>query len=321
MSKLVSTKGKPTIKVLETCLPKILIKSQALIKMQLFIENCADEIGWLGTAYKQEGYVIIDDMYLFDQEVHSTTTEITPEGLSNFAEELLLQEDGIEIWNNMKVWGHSHVNMSVSPSGQDDSQMDTFSESGHDWFIRIIANKKGELKLDLFDYEAGISYIDLAWKELASNESLEIMKQIEMLQQLLSLQSKKQVESLEPTIVLEIDAKVKKKFTAYSYPTYQKATPAIVAPKETSNLTKSSTTSTTPTKIVTYKDGWGDMLGKSSDIYQYLSQEDIISLGECRSYYEARQYVDTMGYGDFFTYKDVNFMWEECKKKILKVVD
>src|SRR5690606_11009605 len=108
-------------------------------KMFIYVDECNDEIGWLGTAKIMEGnehnIVFIDDVFLFDQEVHATTTEITPEGLTEFANELIEMGDkGIEIWNNIKVWGHSHVNLGVSPSGQDDKQMKTFRDGGHDWF-------------------------------------------------------------------------------------------------------------------------------------------------------------------------------------------
>ena len=67
-----------------------------------------DEVGWLGTVYynSEHNYYFVSDVFLFDQEVHGTTTEITPEGLADFATELLQREDGMEIWNNMKLWGH-----------------------------------------------------------------------------------------------------------------------------------------------------------------------------------------------------------------------
>ena len=171
--------SKPTVEVLETCMPKILISKEALIKMSIYVDECSDEIGWLGTAYKQEdGSIFIHDVYLFEQDVHSTTTEITPEGLTKFAEELLNQENGIEIWNNLKVWGHSHVNMTPTPSGQDNKQMVTFADGGHDWFIRIIANKKDEMRVDLYNFDEGIIYNNLPWAEVVSDEELKLKAEL-----------------------------------------------------------------------------------------------------------------------------------------------
>ena len=154
---------KLSVEVLEKCAPVIIIEKNALAKMKVYIDECADEIGWLGTATKEEGFYHITDVFLFEQEVHSTTTEITPEGLGDFGEKLLQQENGMEIWNSMKVWGHSHVNMSVSPSGQDNSQMEVFADNGHDFSIRIIGNKKGDMAVDLYDYETGVIYKNIMW--------------------------------------------------------------------------------------------------------------------------------------------------------------
>ena len=120
--------------------------------MKYYVQLSNKEIGWLGEAYKNEqsNYIYIKDVMLFKQEVHMTTCEITPEGLSDFAEELLQLKNGMDIWNNLTVWGHSHVNMGVSPSSQDHDQMKVFKDGGHKWFLRIIANKSGELETTLF---------------------------------------------------------------------------------------------------------------------------------------------------------------------------
>lgn len=144
---------------------KVYITTNAYAKMTHIVNMCNKEVGWLGTAewVKDNNLIVISDILLFNQEVSRTTCEITPEGLAKFAEEILQQENGIEIWNSIKLWGHSHVNMGVSPSGQDDSQMKVFADH-NDWFLRIIANKSGELKIDLYDYESNLSYLDLKWE-------------------------------------------------------------------------------------------------------------------------------------------------------------
>ena len=92
----IQSSTKPSVQVLDTFLPIIIISKDALSKMQLYCELCNTEIGWLGTAfYKDKSVIYIADVFLFKQDVHSTTTEITPEGLSEFAEELLQQEGGL----------------------------------------------------------------------------------------------------------------------------------------------------------------------------------------------------------------------------------
>ena len=146
------------VKLIKGYMPELYIYNDAMNKMEEYIRQSDLEIGWLGCATKEDGNYYIEDVFLFKQEVHSTTTEITTEGLNEFAMDLLYEENGVEIWNNMKVWGHSHVNMPTSPSGQDDKQIEVFAENAEDFFIRIIANKSGDFRIDLYDFTTGVIY-------------------------------------------------------------------------------------------------------------------------------------------------------------------
>ena len=144
-------------------------------KMEMYCDLSDGEIGWLAYVeqFDKNGF-LITDCALLKQEVHSTTTEITAEGL-------------LEFWNNtppeqqckIKLWGHSHVNMSPSPSGQDDSQMEYFKD-GNPWFIRLITNKKREYHIDIYDYEHGIKvHMDQADLKTYNPEASELRKTIE----------------------------------------------------------------------------------------------------------------------------------------------
>ena len=152
------------VKLMKNFSPKIFIDIKALNKMKEYVRQSSLEIGWLGTCEKIDNNYFITDVFLFKQEVHSTTTEITTEGLSEFAMDLMSTPNGLDIWNNMKVWGHSHVNMSTSPSSQDDKQIDVFAENAEDFFIRIIANKSNSFRIDLYDYTSGVMYEELPYE-------------------------------------------------------------------------------------------------------------------------------------------------------------
>lgn len=163
--------------------PEVYIEPLALNKMQLFVTHCDDEIGWLGVCIKttEKGVptYTIKDVLLFEQEVNGATCEIDESCMAKFAEELLMHEDGVEMYNNIRVWGHSHVNMEVSPSSQDETQFDKLIEGSDDYFIRIIANKKGDLKLDLHDKSLGITFNNVAWKEVYDKSSeFEVLREI-----------------------------------------------------------------------------------------------------------------------------------------------
>lgn len=149
--------------------PIVFVSPQAIAEMQKYVDICEDEIGWLGFVRKHEtkefDYYVIESTLLFGQEVHGATTEISPESLGEIANDIIQedQENGVDKVNRLRMWGHSHVNMEVSPSGQDNSQMEKFKENNVPYFIRIITNKKGKMRLDLFDYENGIIYNDMPW--------------------------------------------------------------------------------------------------------------------------------------------------------------
>lgn len=125
---------------------------QAFDKMRLYVDLCEDEIGWLGYVEKlkdEQGYVVTD-VFLLDQEVHGTTTELSPDAIVKYYNEL--DDEGRENFlNKCKIWGHSHVNMSPSPSGQDDSQGLELSKDADDFYIRLITNKKGEYNITFYD--------------------------------------------------------------------------------------------------------------------------------------------------------------------------
>ena len=206
------------VKIMKNFAPKIFINIDAINKMKEYIRQSSLEIGWLGTARRFSNQIFIDDVFLFKQEVHSTTTEITTEGLNDFAMELLSQEDGMEIWNNMKVWGHSHVNMSTSPSSQDDKQIEVFSQNADDFFIRIIANKKDDFRIDLYDYTTGVIYEQLPY-EVDYGEDKDIIeslyKKIEEITEAINLRIKPS-ETMVEEIKTEIKEKVTEKKFTYS---------------------------------------------------------------------------------------------------------
>ena len=42
--------GKTMVDVVESCIPNIYINNTALLKMQIYIETCSTEVGWLGNS-------------------------------------------------------------------------------------------------------------------------------------------------------------------------------------------------------------------------------------------------------------------------------
>lgn len=144
--------------------PSIVVSKCAANKMYLIVDNCDEEVGWLGTADQIGPNTFkIDDIFLLRQNVHSTTTEIDPEAINEFYHETLGKEGGQDLCNRIRFWGHSHVDMPTSPSSQDDNQMEEFRESNNPWFIRGILNKHGKIEFSLYLYELEMIVRDVPW--------------------------------------------------------------------------------------------------------------------------------------------------------------
>jgi hypothetical protein len=145
--------------------PRVLISPEAYKRMQLYIELAAKEVGWLGTVTRLEnGDFFIDQSFLLEQEVTPTETELSVEGQNKLVNELLVRGDeGLELVNRMRFWGHSHVRMGTSPSGTDERTMERWQSEGLPWAVRGIFNKLGRAEFTIYLYEDGYRICDAAW--------------------------------------------------------------------------------------------------------------------------------------------------------------
>lgn len=159
--------GKKELEVKNLINNKVYISLLAFKKMTTYIKECSKEIGWLGTVEEVPGGYLIKDTFLFKQQVHSTTCEITPQGLSDFIMGLYDTYDtdtAMNISNSIMLWGHSHVNMGVFPSAQDVKQLESFKDSEFPYFLGVIGNKRGEFNFTLNHYQSGVIIKDLDWE-------------------------------------------------------------------------------------------------------------------------------------------------------------
>lgn len=296
----------PSVQVLDAFLPIIIISKDALTKMQLYCDLCNTEIGWLGTAtYENKSTIYIDDVFLFKQNTHSTTTEITPEGLSEFAEELLQHEDSLSIWNNIRLWGHSHVNMSTAPSTQDNEQMVTFAEGGHDWFLRIIANKKGELSIDLYNYDQGIIYHNLNWWEEQSQEELDITNQINELQTLLKSLNTDCSNKYKDSISQEIKSKIS--------PIYQHNTVGFSNKWGSYNDNYICINDVYGTPSL-FNDHVDDGLIKNAyDVFNHFDEKTQKEIYRCRTYHQARKFIQSLY--EEYNHDEIWIIWTAIRDK------
>jgi len=131
-------------------------------QIDFIVERCDKEVGWFGLIRFHEEYNAYE-MYkviLPEQKVTATETEIDGQAWAVAATELI--QNGYDV-SHMCAWFHSHVNMAVSPSMQDEEQVEEFLETQIESpempvFIRGIINKSGDCKVDIYYLQEGVAY-------------------------------------------------------------------------------------------------------------------------------------------------------------------
>lgn len=156
--------GNTKIKLMAS-VPDIFVMPEALTKIGLYISSVDTEISFLGFVEKMTNDVdlLITDVFLLDQIVTGCTTDILPEFLGEIYTKLLKQKGGKEKANSLCFWGHSHGTMGVSPSIQDDKQIEDFEDNGCIYYIRGIFNKSGAVYFSYHDFKAGYMLENLKW--------------------------------------------------------------------------------------------------------------------------------------------------------------
>lgn len=134
--------------------PRVLYKPEVWAEIQYYVAQQRLEVGWLGMVEKVGNDYLITEVYLPEQVVHAAETDISADAMTKIAMEIL---DAGKCSSQLYYWGHSHVNMQVSPSVQDEEQIDEFLKACP-LFIRGIYNKLGDSKVDVYDVKAKTVY-------------------------------------------------------------------------------------------------------------------------------------------------------------------
>lgn len=138
--------------------PIIQITSDAYTKMYELVKQSTVEIQWHGLVEKINNTYKIYDILLFPQ---TNTASSTSSDQNEFAEwqTKLIQDMSFPI-NQMRLHGHSHVNMNVYSSSIDDgyqSELITKVEDG-DFYIFLVLNKRMEMYPLLYDFDKQILF-------------------------------------------------------------------------------------------------------------------------------------------------------------------
>jgi len=122
------------------------------------VHRCDKEVGWIGLGDELDnGDWLIDELIVLPQEVHPTECEFEDEAVSDWAESYI--EKGGDT-TRFVLWGHSHVDMTVSPSTTDYEQAAKYIKNC-DKFICAIYNKNGESRHDVYYRGQGYMFEDV----------------------------------------------------------------------------------------------------------------------------------------------------------------
>lgn len=127
-------------------------------KMQALIKDTDKEIAWHGLAYRGDDgkdEYFITDILVYPQEVSAATVNTDQEKYQMW---LMSQED--DVFNNIRMQGHSHVNMGVTPSSVDNSLYERILEQLDDsmFYIFLIYNKRGDKTFKIYDLAKNVLF-------------------------------------------------------------------------------------------------------------------------------------------------------------------
>lgn len=138
---------------------KVIFTQNAWKKMQALISEFDKEVAWHGVAHRGEDEskdeYIITDILVYPQEVTSATVT-TDQGKY----EMWLMSHDDDVFNNIRMQGHSHVNMGVLPSGVDNELYDRLLEQLDDtmFYIFMIWNKKNDKTVKIYDLKKNVLF-------------------------------------------------------------------------------------------------------------------------------------------------------------------
>lgn len=138
---------------------KVYFSEIAWLKMNTLVNEFSSEVAWHGLARRgddesQDDYYI-DDILVYPQEVTGATVTTNQEKYQSW-----LMDHDDEIFNNIRMQGHSHVNMGVTPSGVDTSLYERILGQLDDsmFYIFMICNKRGDKTIKIYDMKKNIFF-------------------------------------------------------------------------------------------------------------------------------------------------------------------
>ena len=133
------------------------VTPEAWLKMWALVSSESGEIGWHGTVERRADKIFeITNIVLYPQFVTGTTVQTDDVGYGNW----LHKELDDETFNHLRLHGHSHVNMTTSPSGVDTTWYNDILQglTNNDYYIFAILNKRDDMFIEIYDLATNTIY-------------------------------------------------------------------------------------------------------------------------------------------------------------------
>jgi len=131
---------------------------EAYRKTLALVTNFTDEVGWHGTVSRIcDDEFIIEDIFVYPQEVTGATVNTDQESYTNWLYGL---DD--DTFSKIRMQGHSHCNMGVTPSGVDERHRQQILDQLEPdmFYIFMVWNKSLSIHTLIYDMEKNILYED-----------------------------------------------------------------------------------------------------------------------------------------------------------------
>lgn len=147
--------------------PRLYISETVYNKMYQLVEQSSTEISWHGFVKRDEEDHLLYywyDIIMFPQYNTGTTTTTDDAEYAEWLEKQMTHKN----FNDMRLHGHSHVRMSVTPSAVDMKYREelTTNLKNDDFYIFCIFNKAEDMSLMIYDAEQEIIFEnnDITWQ-------------------------------------------------------------------------------------------------------------------------------------------------------------
>lgn len=142
--------------------PKVHIPQDTWDDMMHITDLVGKEVGWFTRVTRHDEQFVLHEVHLPSQQSSGATVEFEPEHLEAYLMEVLetRPEDFAELNTSLRAWHHSHVNMSTSPSGQDQKTIEELVQNC-DFFVAVRVNKKREVEADVAFGDRGLVFEDV----------------------------------------------------------------------------------------------------------------------------------------------------------------